>query len=591
MQAVSFEGCFGWFHSAAGPAAGNVAVVLCPGLSLDGALGHRSYRLLADCLAKEGYPTLRFDYPGTGDSCDPVTTAWWTLWKQSIHVAADWIRKHTGAQRIVLCGLRLGATLAAVVAEDRTDIAGLILLAPVLRGRSYIRQLIVGSSLKSPAALEGGLTVHDVVLSQQTVRAINQVDLRAVKPPLSCPIVVFVQAPSPILSQCIDLWRNRGLQVECEDFAGLEPMLRVDFMNHEAPADVARIAKWLWAQVPAEAAPKTKANVPGIVALRPAGCIETPMKFGAEGNLFGILCRPDHMRHTDLAVVICSSGGLPRYGFSRSSVYLARRLALEGVASLRLDFAGIGDSVAPGDIPTHIFETDRRPDVRAAIDALEQLGYRRFAIQGICSGAFHAFHAALADTRISALLLVNLPLFQWRAGFPVEHLHRPRQETRHLFAKLSKKYYWKRLLHGRLNLRGRLIEQLVWWEDKALLLRGALAGILGYAQPRQDFPTESMNYLSKRARTLFLLGEGDSSVPVVLRAFPSGKPPLGGAIRIVPDLGHALEERSMQILAAEHIIDFLKPDILSPITVQFDSVTKVHEDNDMLPADDNDSST
>ena len=46
------------------------------------------------------------------------------------------------------------------------------------------------------------------------------------------------------------------------------------------------------------------------------------------------------------------------------------------------------------------------------------MGYRRFAVNGLCSGAYHAFHAALADQRISALLPINLPLFTLRYDKP-----------------------------------------------------------------------------------------------------------------------------------------------------------------------------
>src|SRR5271154_6978 len=125
---VFFDGCFGWLHLAPHGPAASVAVLLCPGLTTDGVTGHRSLRLLGDALAADGYPTLRFDYPGTGDSCDFCAADPWTTWQQSIQIAADWLRQHSGAQRIVLCGLRFGAMLAASVAEVRNDVAGLILL-------------------------------------------------------------------------------------------------------------------------------------------------------------------------------------------------------------------------------------------------------------------------------------------------------------------------------------------------------------------------------------------------------------------------------------------------------------------------------
>ncbi len=100
MDAVCFAGCFGWLHTAA--AMNSVAVVLCAGIKTDAMTGHRSFRLLAAALAAAGFPTLRFDYPGTGDSLDPPADAQhWGLWQRSIHQAADWLRRQTGATRLV----------------------------------------------------------------------------------------------------------------------------------------------------------------------------------------------------------------------------------------------------------------------------------------------------------------------------------------------------------------------------------------------------------------------------------------------------------------------------------------------------------
>ena len=63
--------------------------------------------------------------------------------------------------RIVLVGLRFGAILATVVAADRTDVAGLVLLAPVRRGRSYMRQLI----MEGGSAVDGSIDAGRVRLS------------------------------------------------------------------------------------------------------------------------------------------------------------------------------------------------------------------------------------------------------------------------------------------------------------------------------------------------------------------------------------------------------------------------------------------
>ena len=192
MTPVSFDGCLGWLHS--GAISSDVAVLLCPPLGRDGLDSYHSFRVLADALAATGTPALRFSYPGTMDSrevspgADP-----WEEWLGAVRAGMDWLRGGTGATRIVLCGLRIGGTLAALAAEGRDEVAGLILLAPVLRGRSYMRQISIEMRMLTgkldPA---GGLDLGELRLEADTVARICAVDLRASRLPgrpafLSCP--------------------------------------------------------------------------------------------------------------------------------------------------------------------------------------------------------------------------------------------------------------------------------------------------------------------------------------------------------------------------------------------------------------------
>ena len=63
-QAVVFDGCTGWLHSAPG----RTAILLISPWGYEALCMRRAWRMLADALAAAGYPTLRFDYRGTGDA-------------------------------------------------------------------------------------------------------------------------------------------------------------------------------------------------------------------------------------------------------------------------------------------------------------------------------------------------------------------------------------------------------------------------------------------------------------------------------------------------------------------------------------------
>ena len=62
-------------------------------------------------------------------------------WQESIRQAMRDVRERSGARAVSLVGLRLGALLAASVACDK-DVAALALIAPVLSGRAYARELL-----------------------------------------------------------------------------------------------------------------------------------------------------------------------------------------------------------------------------------------------------------------------------------------------------------------------------------------------------------------------------------------------------------------------------------------------------------------
>jgi alpha-beta hydrolase superfamily lysophospholipase len=423
MVPVTFAGCFGWFHPPAAPGR-DVAALLCPGLGQDGSTGYRSFRLLADRLAAAGYPALRFDYPGTGDSCDTDAADLWTAWLDSIDRALDWLAAQAGTRRVVLFGLRIGALLAAQAAARRGDAAGLGLFAPVPRGRSYLSQLAVEARLRGGGAADGSLTAGELRLSRETQLHLRAADLAATAIAPACRVALWPADDTPALAAAVDAWRARGVAVAAADFAGLEALLRPTQQADEAPPDFTGVMAWLREALPGG----RRAAVPPLPAaavLTPQGCIEHALRFGGDGasgdgHLCGILCRPAGDAPPDLAVVIANAGGNPHHGVARFSVELARRLARAGIASLRLDFAGLGDSRnSDGDDgPTDVFGVDRCGDMRAAIDRLEELGYRRFAAFGHCSGAYHALQAGLAETRFGTLLLVNLPWFTLRHETP-----------------------------------------------------------------------------------------------------------------------------------------------------------------------------
>lgn len=569
-QPITIDPCFGWLH-APRATGGEVAVLICAGLNHDLLNAHHALRVLADELAGAGYPTLRIDYPGISDSADPpgddaTPAEHWSSWQSSLHAALDWLREASGARHLVLCGLRFGAALATHIAEQRDDVTALILLAPIFRGRYYMRQLQMEARLspKTVAPPSSTLDFNGLQFSAETIDHISRLDLRAAQLAAGAEVAMFEQSASKHGDECTEAWRERGVRVFRPGFAGLEPVLRNNEENVGA-ADFSAVLDWLRGTLPARPIAPARIVRPEPRLARP-GWVETPERFGQDDRLFGILCRPDDPGNdlADMTVLIVNTGADPHYGVSRFGVEFARHLASLGVSSLRIDFTGLGDSLGPPGketAQTPVYGIDRSVDISAALDRLAQLGYGRFAIHGNCSGAYHAFRGALADPRISVLLLLNLPAFGERDGDTGDVMRiRTTKPIRYLRSAVRRKA-WRQLLRN--PVRARSIIGAQW---------GRLCEQIGGSTFRLTHPSErirpqgighnEMQSLAVRgARTLFLYASDDTGLDAMELAFGRDAAGLrkfqGAVLRTTPQINHLLTTLAMRRTAAQLLGQFL----------------------------------
>lgn len=115
-------------------------VLLCPPIGQEHVRTHWALRQAAASLSRSGFPCLRFDWYGVGDSPGDLLSATLERWLDDVHTAAEELRDATGVRRVALFGVRFGATLAALAAREMKP-SRLLLWDPVPNGQTYLRQL------------------------------------------------------------------------------------------------------------------------------------------------------------------------------------------------------------------------------------------------------------------------------------------------------------------------------------------------------------------------------------------------------------------------------------------------------------------
>jgi hypothetical protein len=105
-------------------------------------------------------------------------------------------------------------------------------------------------------------------------------------------------------------------------------------------------------------------------------------------------------------MILFNAGVVSRTGPHRINVKLARRLAAEGMSTIRFDLHGMGDSRRPdGRLD---YRRQVVADLQAAMDALQRhAGVSAFALLGFCSGALPSYWAAQADARVRHIILYD----------------------------------------------------------------------------------------------------------------------------------------------------------------------------------------
>ena len=493
-------------------------------------------RRLAEDLCARGVSVLRFDYRGTGDSVGEDGAA-----QQLQSAVADicaavaWLKQETGVTELTLCGLRLGASFAALAAR-KCSVNALVMLAPVADGRSYLRELSIlretwlerlSAPVRAAQPTGGPFNVLGQIYSDEFRKQLSALELRKASVGDSARV-----APRTLLFEthrgASEMLRaslvDRGAEVDCHAFPGYFRFMQESALSVLPERVFSTVVNWITdGDVVAGINRRAPQDTPWKtgIAIETPDAVERAIVYGAPG-LFGVLCEPLRRRARNCALLITNTSASAHTGDSRLSVRIAREMAQRGIASLRIDARGMGDSA-----PLPALDRQQDPcaaihsettveDVAAAAAWLKKQGFDSVVSFGICSGGYSALRAALVEPAIAGVLTVNLNRFYVPDGFTLDTAPEKVNSMAGYRSSMLERSKWLRIIRGERSvapIARAIVAQAVALVRSQIVELVGLPG--GFAQRTGTLtdPRSIVKALERKGvRTLLVYGAFDSGL-------------------------------------------------------------------------------
>jgi alpha/beta superfamily hydrolase len=226
---------FGAYHAPEGNPGDRHGVVICYPFGHEYVNSLRGCRQLATRFSRAGFAALRFDYLGTGDSArrgEDVTLGDWV--DDIEHAIAD-IRRHGRLRSLTLIGIRLGASLAALVGSRRSDVDRVVMWEPVTAGKDHVAELRArhagflaseAEAGRSQAEFDTGEEIMGFALPNAFANEMAAIDLGVLPKPPAPHVLVIDDGTSQPVTDLTRRLEDLGARVERRALSGQKIWVR-----------------------------------------------------------------------------------------------------------------------------------------------------------------------------------------------------------------------------------------------------------------------------------------------------------------------------------------------------------------------------
>ena len=425
---------FGWIHHT-GHSSYNTAAIICSPVGKESNHTHRTVRHTADSLALAGVPTLRFDYFSTGDSNGTefdqnIVEHWLT----DIRSASQFLKTQTNCKKIIIVGIRIGATLAASLSSE-LDFELIVLWYPVYRGKRFFRELEI-TAHTSIDGLDKSLPYFEsagFLMTKETENEIKALNILTENIKVQKKVLLLEHDENNDSEKFRSKLNAENILFDHLYVDGMEEMFTLPHLNQVPFETIEIIQSWVKNNLEFSGEVKISLDLIDSQILTfkyPDDYFEKALIFNEEKKLFGIYTK-SKKKNFKPVVLILNTGADHHIGSNRLSVFLSRQLGEIGYDTFRIDLSGLGDSIVTDiNLENVLFKKSTGDDIKTAVDFLQNnFENRSVVLFGVCAGGQAVYLSGIDQPNLPIVdyIIMNCIMYRWkdnRFTMFLNHLHR-----------------------------------------------------------------------------------------------------------------------------------------------------------------------